>query len=110
MWTWRTVAAVAGALLVLPVAAVMAQDKGAAARPIVIIDGQALPNEDVLLTTAFVTVGLSVLAHGVSAAPLATRYAGWLDAHPRADVGVETGAGEPGPRWRLAPSEERGGV
>ena len=47
MWTWRTVAAVAGALLVLPVAAVMAQDKGAAARPIVIIDGQALPNEDV---------------------------------------------------------------
>ena len=73
-------------------------------------EGAALPNEDVLLTTAFVTVGLSVLAHGVSAAPLATRYADWLDAHPRADVGVETGAGEPGPRWRLAPSEERGGA
>jgi NhaP-type Na+/H+ or K+/H+ antiporter len=73
-------------------------------------EGSALPHEDVLLTTAFVTVGLSVFAHGVTAAPLATRYADWLDAHPRADLEVESGAGEPGPRWRLGPSEQQDGT
>ena len=50
--------------------------------------------------------GLSVLAHGVTAAPLATRYADWLGRHPRGDVEVETGAGAPGLRWRLAHEEQ----
>src|SRR3954447_6630547 len=36
-----------------------------------------LPHEGVLLTTIYLTIGLSVLAHGVSAAPLARRYASW---------------------------------
>ena len=31
----------------------------------------------------YLTVGLSVLAHGVSAAPLAGRYARWYEHHPR---------------------------
>ena len=35
-----------------------------------------LPHEGVLLATIFVTVGLSVLLHGLTAAPLARRYAG----------------------------------
>ena len=43
----------------------------------------ALPHEDLLLLTAVVTVGLSVLAHGVTAAPLADRYAAWFRCHPR---------------------------
>ncbi|ATQ31995.1 sodium:proton antiporter [Rhodococcus ruber] len=42
-----------------------------------------LPHEDLLLLTAVVTVGLSVLAHGVTAAPLADRYAAWFRRHPR---------------------------
>ena len=76
---------------------------------LVLEEDSGLPGEDVLLTTAFVTVGLSVLAHGLTAAPLATRYADWLDAHPRdEDVDVESDAGAPGQRWRLAPGEHEG--
>jgi NhaP-type Na+/H+ or K+/H+ antiporter len=41
-----------------------------------------LPHEGTVLTTVFVTIGLSVLAHGVSAAPLSSRYAAWCAAHP----------------------------
>jgi sodium/hydrogen antiporter len=72
---------------------------------LLVVEEGGLPGDELLLTTAFVTIGLSVLAHGISAAPLATHYADWLDAHPRDDVEVETGAGLPGPRWRLAHEE-----
>jgi hypothetical protein len=36
-----------------------------------------LPHTSVLIITITVTVALSVIAHGVSAAPLAARYAAW---------------------------------
>jgi sodium/hydrogen antiporter len=45
-----------------------------------------LSNEGALLTTVFFTIGLSVLLHGLTAAPLARRYARWYEAHPRADM------------------------
>jgi sodium/hydrogen antiporter len=61
----------------------------------------ALPNEELILTTAFVTVGLSVLAHGATAAPFATRYADWLDARSaRSDAAPESDASAD-VRWRL---------
>jgi NhaP-type Na+/H+ or K+/H+ antiporter len=41
-----------------------------------------LQGAETILLTAYLTIGLSVLAHGVSAAPLARRYARWYDAHP----------------------------
>ncbi|MGW6377947.1 cation:proton antiporter [Rhodococcus sp. NPDC055112] len=44
-----------------------------------------LPHEDLLLTTAVITIGASVLAHGLSAAPLADRYAAWFRRHPRGE-------------------------
>jgi sodium/hydrogen antiporter len=47
------------------------------------------------------TVGLSVLAHGVTAAPLATRYANWLDAQPATSRSALESAGESDIRWRL---------
>ena len=47
-----------------------------------------LPNEGVILTTVFVTVGLSVLLHGLSAAPLARRYGEWFALHPRGETPV----------------------
>jgi NhaP-type Na+/H+ or K+/H+ antiporter len=72
---------------------------------LLVVEEGGLPGDELLLTAAFVTVGLSVLAHGISAAPLATRYADWLEAHPRDDVELETGAGGRGPRWRLAHEE-----
>jgi sodium/hydrogen antiporter len=36
-----------------------------------------------ILLTAYTTVGLSVFAHGITAAPLTARYVGWYESHPR---------------------------
>ena len=64
-----------------------------------------LPHENVILTTVFVTIGLSVLLHGLTAAPLARRYARWFATHPRAgELPVESGAA-PDIRWRLPASQ-----
>ncbi len=48
---------------------------------ILVIEEGGLPHDDTMLTTVFLTIGLSVLAHGLSAAPLAERYARWFDTH-----------------------------
>jgi NhaP-type Na+/H+ or K+/H+ antiporter len=44
---------------------------------VVIVEAAGLPHTSVLIATITVTVALSVFAHGVSAAPLARRYAAW---------------------------------
>jgi NhaP-type Na+/H+ or K+/H+ antiporter len=44
-----------------------------------------LPHQSLLLTTAVVTIGLSVVAHGLSAAPVAQRYATWYQSDIRAE-------------------------
>ena len=69
-----------------------------------------LPNESVILTTAFVTVGLSVLAHGLSAAPLSRRYADWYARHPdQKTLRVESGSAQE-IRWRVPhPTPARSG-
>jgi NhaP-type Na+/H+ or K+/H+ antiporter len=68
---------------------------------LIVVEEGGLPHDAIILTTAFVTIGLSVLAHGVSAAPLATRYADWLDTHPKPDVvPAESNEGHE-LRWRL---------
>ena len=65
-----------------------------------------VPNEELILTTVFVTVGLSVLAHGASAAPLAARYANWLDARSaRVKAAPESDASDE-VRWRLQHEHE----
>ncbi len=62
-------------------------------------DGGVTHAEQVM-TAVFVTVGLSVLLHGLTAAPLAERYAGWFAAQ-RAKVEPSAEA-RPAPeiRWR----------
>jgi NhaP-type Na+/H+ or K+/H+ antiporter len=47
-----------------------------------------LAGSDTILLTAYVTVGLSVFAHGITASPLAHRYARWYEAHrhPRRSI------------------------
>ena len=60
-----------------------------------------LPKQDVILTTAFVTVGLSVLAHGATAAPFATRYANWLDARSGRSDSAPESDDSADVRWRL---------
>lgn len=44
---------------------------------VVIIEAAGLPHTSTLVVTITVTVALSVFAHGISAAPLARRYAFW---------------------------------
>ena len=66
----------------------------------------ALPNQDVILTTAFVTVALSVFAHGASAAPLATRYATWLDARSARNSAAPESDDSADVRWRLEHESE----
>src|SRR3954467_6750603 len=53
---------------------------------VILVEDANLAHESVLLNTIFLTVALSVLLHGVSATPLARRYAAWFAAHPRHGV------------------------
>ena len=48
----------------------------------IVVQEADLPHANTIVLTTYATVGLSVLAHGVTAAPLARRYAGWFSSHP----------------------------
>jgi sodium/hydrogen antiporter len=49
---------------------------------VIVIDEASLPHEHLIVLAIYLTVGLSVLAHGLTAAPLAGRYASWYEQHP----------------------------
>ncbi len=67
---------------------------------ILVLEEGGLPHDDLILVTTYVTIGLSVLAHGLTAAPLANRYAAWYESHPRdALLGFE-GTDVRDVRWR----------
>ena len=46
---------------------------------VIVIEESALPHEHVIVLAIYLTVGLSVFAHGLTAAPLANRYAQWFE-------------------------------
>jgi NhaP-type Na+/H+ or K+/H+ antiporter len=50
---------------------------------VIVIEESNLPHEHLIVLAIYLTVGLSVFAHGLSAAPLASRYARWYEGHPR---------------------------
>ncbi len=50
---------------------------------VILIEESQLPHEHLIVVAIYLTVGLSVFAHGLSAAPLANRYARWFERHPR---------------------------
>jgi NhaP-type Na+/H+ or K+/H+ antiporter len=50
---------------------------------VIVIEESSLPHETLIVQAIYLTVGLSVLAHGLTAAPLADRYARWYEQHPR---------------------------
>ena len=52
---------------------------------VILVEEGGLPHDDVILAAAFLTVGLSVFAHGVTAAPLANAYADWAGANAEPD-------------------------
>ena len=64
---------------------------------VILVEDAALANESLLLNTIFLTIALSVLLHGVTATPLAGRYAAWFAAHPR----------ETAPAFESAPAPEQ---
>ena len=49
---------------------------------VIVVEESSLPHENLIVLAIYLTVGLSVFAHGVSAAPLAARYARWYRDHP----------------------------
>ena len=49
---------------------------------VIVIEESNLPHEDLIAVAIYLTVGLSVFAHGLTAAPLAGRYARWYEQHP----------------------------
>ena len=67
---------------------------------VIVVQEADLPHASTILLTTYATVGLSVLAHGVTAAPLARRYSDWFASTPRdAKAAMESvPAGEH--RWR----------
>jgi NhaP-type Na+/H+ or K+/H+ antiporter len=50
---------------------------------VIVVEESSLPHETLIVQAIYLTVGLSVLAHGLTAAPLADRYARWYEQHPR---------------------------
>jgi sodium/hydrogen antiporter len=50
---------------------------------VIVIEESALPHQNLIVDAIYLTVGLSVLAHGLTASPLADRYADWYQRHPR---------------------------
>ena len=53
---------------------------------LIVIEESALPHEDLMVLAVYLTVGLSVFAHGLTASPLADLYARWFERHPRASA------------------------
>jgi len=49
---------------------------------LIVVQEADLPHATTILLTTYATVGLSVLAHGLTAAPLARRYSSWFSSHP----------------------------
>ena len=70
---------------------------------VIVVEEAHLPGVDTILATTYVTIGLSVIAHGITAAPLARRYAGWYESHPRDRVPVMESVPTPHHRTRGAP-------
>lgn len=50
---------------------------------LIVVEESHLPGQELIVTAVYLTVGLSVILHGVSAAPLARRYGAWLAANPK---------------------------
>ena len=63
---------------------------------VVVVEASGLPHTSALIVALTVTVALSVVAHGTTAAPLARRYAAW---HTRSSV-ADGEHPAPHQRWR----------
>jgi NhaP-type Na+/H+ or K+/H+ antiporter len=72
---------------------------------VIVVEEAHLPGTETILLTTYLTIGLSVVAHGITAAPLARRYARWYESHPRRHPAMESvPAPEHRPRGKPGPS------
>jgi NhaP-type Na+/H+ or K+/H+ antiporter len=74
---------------------------------ILVLEEGGLPHDDLILVTIYVVIGLSVLAHGLTASPLAKRYADWFESHPRDARPTLEGSEVPEVRWRFGVGHSR---
>ncbi len=70
---------------------------------VIVVEEAHLPGVPTILATTYATIGLSVIAHGITAAPLAARYARWYESHARDRVPVMESAPTPEHRTRGGP-------
>jgi sodium/hydrogen antiporter len=74
---------------------------------ILVLEEGGLPHDGLILTTTYLTIGVSVLAHGLTAAPLANRYAAWYESHPRDALPGFEGSDVRDVRWRFGVGHSR---
>jgi NhaP-type Na+/H+ or K+/H+ antiporter len=70
---------------------------------LIVIEGSSLPGTPTILAVTFVTVALSVFAHGLTAPVLTNRYAGWFGGHPDERTPAMESVDVPHQRWRRSP-------
>jgi NhaP-type Na+/H+ or K+/H+ antiporter len=68
---------------------------------VLVLEEGGLPHDELILVTTYIAIGLSVLAHGATAAPLANRYADWFESHPRDARPSLEGSEVRDVRWRF---------
>jgi len=57
---------------------------------VIVVEQAHLQGLSTILDATYITIGLSVFAHGATAAPLANRYASWYEKHPQEEAGMES--------------------
>ena len=71
---------------------------------VIVVDEAHLPGTETILATTYVAIGLSVIAHGITAAPLARRYARWYEARPQDQLPAMESVHAPEHRTRGTPN------
>jgi len=74
---------------------------------VILVEEGGLPHESLIVTTIVITIGLSVLAHGLTAAPLADRYATWFESHPKDSLPQLESRSTTHVRWRTPAAPPR---
>ena len=67
---------------------------------VIVVEEAHLPHTGTILVVTYVTVGLSVLLHGLTAAPLAARYAHWFRSKPADHLPAMESVSAAPQRWR----------
>jgi NhaP-type Na+/H+ or K+/H+ antiporter len=74
---------------------------------VLVLEEGGLPHDALILTTIYMAIGLSVLAHGLTAAPLANRYADWYESHHRDSLTSLENSDVRHVRWRFGVGHSR---